>query len=33
VAHDWGGLWLLAIAYFVLALLSAHLVKRRQANG
>ena len=33
VAHDWRGLWLLAIVYFGLAVLSAHLVKRRQANG
>jgi ABC-2 type transport system permease protein len=33
VAQDWRGLWLLAIVYFVLAVLSAHLVKRRRANG
>jgi ABC-2 type transport system permease protein len=33
VAHDWRGLWLLAIGYFALAVISAHLVKRRQANG
>ena len=33
VAHDWRGLWLLATVYFVLAVLSAHLVKRRQTNG
>jgi ABC-2 type transport system permease protein len=33
VAHAWAGLWILAIVYFVLAVLSAHLVKRRHANG
>jgi ABC-2 type transport system permease protein len=33
VAHDWRGLWLLAIGYFALAVISARLVKRRQANG
>ena len=33
VVHDWRGLWLLATVYFVLAVLSAHLVKRRHANG
>jgi ABC-2 type transport system permease protein len=33
VAHDWRGLWLLAIGYFALAVVSAHLVKRRHANG
>ena len=33
VAHDWRGLWLLAIGYFALAVLSARLVKRRHANG
>jgi ABC-2 type transport system permease protein len=33
VARDWGGLWLLALVYFGLAVMSAHLVKRRQANG
>jgi ABC-2 type transport system permease protein len=33
VVHDWSGLWLLATVYFVLAVLSAHLVKRRHANG
>ena len=33
VVHDWRGLWLLATVYLVLAVLSAHLVKRRHANG
>ena len=33
VALNWGGLWLLATVYFVLAVISAHLVKRRQVNG
>ena len=28
VVHDWRGLWLLATVYFVLAVLSAHLVKQ-----
>jgi ABC-2 type transport system permease protein len=33
VAHDWRGLWILATVYFVLAVTSAFLVKRRQAHG
>jgi ABC-2 type transport system permease protein len=33
VVHDWAGLWLLAAIYFALAVLSAHLVKRRLAHG
>jgi ABC-2 type transport system permease protein len=33
VAHNWAGLWLLAIVYFGLAGVSTHLVKRRQADG
>jgi ABC-2 type transport system permease protein len=33
VAHAWRGLWLLAIGYFVLAVISAHLAKRRHING
>jgi ABC-2 type transport system permease protein len=33
VARDWRGLWLLAIIYFTLAVMSAFLVKRRQAHG
>jgi ABC-2 type transport system permease protein len=33
VARDWGGLWMLAVIYFTLAVLSAHLIKRRQAHG
>jgi ABC-2 type transport system permease protein len=31
VARDWRGLWCLAIVYFVLAVISAAVVKRRQA--
>ncbi len=33
VAHDWAGLWLLAIIYFALAVTSAHLLRRRRING
>jgi ABC-2 type transport system permease protein len=33
VAHDWRGLWCLAIIYFVLAVMSVLLFKRRQING
>ena len=33
VASDWRGLWYLAIIYFVLAVLFAHLAGRRRANG
>jgi len=33
VAHDWGGLWILAIIYFTLAVISAFLVKRRLVHG
>jgi ABC-2 type transport system permease protein len=33
VAHDWWGLWALAVAYFALAVISAALVKRRHAHG
>jgi ABC-2 type transport system permease protein len=33
VARDWRGLWLLAFIYFAFAVLSAYLVRRRQANG
>ena len=33
VAHDWGGLWVLAIIYFTLAVISAALVKRRLVHG
>jgi ABC-2 type transport system permease protein len=33
VAYVWRGLWLLAFAYFALAVISAYLFKRRQANG
>jgi ABC-2 type transport system permease protein len=33
VARDWRGLWILALAYFVLAVMSAALVKRRHAHG
>jgi ABC-2 type transport system permease protein len=33
VAHDWLGLWCLALAYFTLAVISAIAVKRRQAHA
>jgi ABC-2 type transport system permease protein len=33
VVRDWRGLWALAIIYFVLAVMSAALVKRRRAHG
>jgi ABC-2 type transport system permease protein len=33
VAHDWRGLWFLAVIYFALAVMSAALIKRRQAHG
>jgi len=33
VAHDWRGLWVLAIIYFTLAAISAALVKRRQLHA
>ena len=33
VAGDWRGLWGLAIGYFVLAVISAHLLWRKRANG
>ena len=33
VVRDWRGLWCLAIIYFALAVMSAFLVKRRQAHG
>jgi ABC-2 type transport system permease protein len=33
VARDWRGLWILAVVYFGLAVMSAFLVKRRQAHG
>jgi ABC-2 type transport system permease protein len=33
VAHDWRGLWALAVAYFALAVISTAVVKRRRANG
>jgi ABC-2 type transport system permease protein len=33
VVHDWWGLWFLAVAYFLLAVLSAFLVKRRRHHG
>jgi ABC-2 type transport system permease protein len=33
VAHDWLGLWCLAVAYFTLAVISAIAVKRRQAHA
>jgi ABC-2 type transport system permease protein len=33
VAHDWLGLWCLALAYFTLAVISAFAVKRGQVNA
>ena len=33
VARDWRGLWILAVVYFALAVMSAFFVKRRQAHG
>jgi ABC-2 type transport system permease protein len=33
VARDWRALWIQAIVYFALAVISAFLVKRRQAHG
>ena len=33
VAHDWLGIWCLAIIYFTLAVISAALVKRRPVHG
>src|SRR5262249_34469627 len=33
VAGDWRGLWVLVIVYFALAVISAHVVKRRRAHG
>ena len=33
VAHDWRGLWVLAIIYFTLAVISAALVKRRRLHA
>ena len=33
VAHDWLGLWCLALAYFVLAVISALAVKRGQGHA
>ena len=33
VVGDWRGLWVLAIIYFVLAVISAFLVRRRRVHG
>jgi ABC-2 type transport system permease protein len=33
VARDWRGLWVLTASYFVLAVISAFVAKRRQAHG
>jgi ABC-2 type transport system permease protein len=33
VAHDWSMLWVLALVYFVLAVISAYAVKRGQAHA
>jgi ABC-2 type transport system permease protein len=33
VVRDWRGLWVLAIVYFTLAVISAFLVRRRPVHG
>jgi ABC-2 type transport system permease protein len=33
VARDWRGLWMLTLAYFAIAILSAHLATRRRAHA
>jgi ABC-2 type transport system permease protein len=33
VVHDWRGLWLLAIVYFLLAIMSSHVVTRRRLHA
>jgi ABC-2 type transport system permease protein len=33
VAHDWRGLWILAVVYFTFAVMSAFFVKQRQVHG
>jgi ABC-2 type transport system permease protein len=33
VARDWRGLWILAIIYFALAVMSAHFARRRRLHG
>ena len=33
VARDWRGLWVLAIIYFTLAVISAFVVQRRRRHG
>src|SRR5262249_1999104 len=33
VAHDWRGLWFLAVGYFALAVISAHVVKQRRGTA
>ena len=33
VVRDWRGLWTLAVVYFALAVISAHLAKRRRLHG
>ena len=33
VAHDWRGLWVLAIVYFAIAVMSAFVVERRRRHG
>jgi ABC-2 type transport system permease protein len=33
VARDWRGLWILAVIYFALAVVSAHLARRRRLHG
>jgi ABC-2 type transport system permease protein len=33
VAHDWRGLWILAIIYFLLAVMSTYVITRRQLHA
>jgi ABC-2 type transport system permease protein len=33
VARDWRGLWILAIIYFTLAIMSAFILRRKQAHA
>jgi ABC-2 type transport system permease protein len=33
VAHDWLGLWILTIVYFTLAVISAHVLRRKHVQG
>jgi ABC-2 type transport system permease protein len=33
VAHDWHGLWVVALIYLALAVISAHWIRREYAHG